>query len=1451
MRSKRRMRLKRNISFAAIFFLFAQTFAGIGVVNPMPTKAEERVVTLVGNLQDELGAAGEWSPEDPATRMTLMENGDYKLTGTLPAGNYEYKIAVNGSWEENYGLNGTPNGENYKLTLDKEEQVTFIYDDLTHKVSIPVELPDEQKPRIVGDIQPDLQAGGEWAPNESNAILNDEDLDNIYSFTAHVPKGKHEFKIMLGNNWEAPAYPANNFVLNVVNDATITFFYNHDTKAVYTDYDSGLPDGNVQGDKLVHDTWDQAFRSPFGAVKAGESVKLRLQAKKGDLTGAKVVLKNYNSGNTMMVEMINAGWVELSGTPVEFWEAKVKTEEKGVYGYKFIASDGETQKEYGEDIQEGGKGTASDSSAGFFQMTVFDPAYKTPDWMKESIVYQIFPDRFFNGNKRNDEEKETARGMEPIEHQEWSELPDNPREAGTEGYEGDEIWSNDFFGGDLAGIQKKLDYIQSLGVNTLYLNPIAYAASNHKYDATDYKAIDPMFGTPEEFKAFTKELKKRKMHLILDGVFNHVGDDSIYFDRYGKYKTVGAYEYWSAIYDLVNKGVKEEEAKKQVEEKFKAEGQIFSPYGFHNWFNIENQKVNGVYKYQAWWGFDSLPEIKSIPGEAVNYDSELNNEQFANYIMYDENSAAKSWLERGASGWRLDVANEVDPEFWREFRKELKSGEKEDPLILGEIWDDASKYFLGDLYDSVMNYRFRGALIDYLKNGNAEEAHNQLNAVYEDYPKEAFYALMNLMGSHDTPRAAFVLGNGTDSFERAEHDKNYDHKLGLKRLKLAAILQMGYAGAPTIYYGDEAGVTGSKDPDDRRIYPWGSEDKDLIKHYQAIGKVRTNFHQLFSYGDLQHLYAKGDVLAFSRSDKKNAAIVITNRSNEEKTVELKVTDLLVNGIRLTDQLDKSYKAVSKDGKLSLSIPAMSGRMLVTDKGQNLKKPTSVTNLTAREGSHSVSLEWKGDAKKYVIYQSTISGAFYEKVKETSSTKVSINDLDNGRNYYFAVVALDKNGNESVKTETKNAVIPHVPLTDGNYAIDHLTELEAGIIDLAKPQSVSAGMSIKGETETGHAEGLQAKLEVKQPGNENWKSSQAVYAEQNDIFNVFNASFLPLVEGKYEYRFAFSTDLGRNWVWSETKSVTYAKGDDMTAPADKVILKQPAQESGQVNLSWQVESENDPYMAVIVRDGEMIDQIIDPARKSYKDTNVTNGTSYSYEVHLYDQAGNAVKSNAISVTPDLVTVKVTFKVNAPSYTPQGVTITIPGSKNGWNTGAWTMTRAGAVTNDYEYTIEAQEGEVLTYKYVKNASWDQEGLADHTPTITNDDDVSYYGYGAQGTDLSIVVTNQGGNQLIIQDKILRWIDQPVVVTSHTDGQFVASDSITLQGNAIKEGVLTINGEPVTIKDDMTFSHTIALKEGENKLTIHIEPSEENKSDIFKNDGGAIAKNTKTIEFTVVKN
>lgn len=358
------------------------------------------------------------------------------------------------------------------------------------------------------------------------------------------------------NEWAEKDVDSNRFIdlRHVSSDGTLDIYLSQGKEAF--GYHSALVskeitdlDGQVNGDMLYHNTWDSLYKYPFGAVAEGTDVTVRMHAQKGDLQYARVLVRNTSTNRSDLYNMEKVSTITVDEEEVDIWEATFTPDEIGVYGYKFIAGDGDTVKYYGEDGNEGKTGTVGDKNGLFFQLTVYDKDYTTPDWMKEAVVYQIFPDRFNNGDTSNDDAKTNARGEEPIEVPDsWDSLPDNPRLGENNmddidgAYSGDGIWSNDFFGGDIKGIQEKLDYLQSLGVNTLYLNPISMASSNHKYDATDYKSLDPMFGTEEDFKEFTAELKNRGMHLIVDGVFNHVGDDSIYFDRYGKYDTVGAYE---------------------------------------------------------------------------------------------------------------------------------------------------------------------------------------------------------------------------------------------------------------------------------------------------------------------------------------------------------------------------------------------------------------------------------------------------------------------------------------------------------------------------------------------------------------------------------------------------------------------------------------------------------------------------------------------------------------------------------------------------------------------------------------------------------------------------------------------------------------------------------------------------------------------------------------------
>lgn len=1286
------------------------------------------------------------------------------------------------------------------------------------------------------------------------------------------------------NEWAEKDVDSNRFIdlRHVANDGTLDIYVGQGKETF--SYHSPVAskeitdlDGQVNGDMLYHNTWESLYKYPFGAVEEGTDVTVRMHAQKGDLQYARVLVRNTNTNRSDLYNMEKVSTITVDEEEVDIWEATFTPDEIGVYGYKFIVGDGDTAKYYVEDGYEGKTGTVGDKNGLFFQLTVYDKDYQTPDWMKEAVVYQIFPDRFNNGNTSNDDAKTNARGEEPIEVPEsWNSLPDNPRLGEKNmsdidgGYSGDGIWSNDFFGGDIKGIQEKLDYLQGLGVNTLYLNPISMAASNHKYDATDYKSLDPMFGTEEEFKSFTKELKSRGMHLIVDGVFNHVGDDSIYFDRYGKYDTVGAYEYWEYVYDKMNnEGLTEETAMTKADDYFVKSGQVFSEEKWHLWFNIKNSKVdvgttNERYDYQGWWGYDSLPEFKSLTkdeaielglasasDEFVNKSSEWNNKELVDYIYKDEDSVAKQWIDWGADGWRLDVANEVDTVFWNDFREVMKE-HNEDTLILGEIWDDASKYFVGDQYDSVMNYRIRAALIDYLKNGNATRLNDTLMAVYEDYPEEAFYALMNLMGSHDVARAIYVLGGGVDSEERAEFS-DYDKALGKQRLKLAALFEFGYAGAPTIYYGDEASVTGSKDPDCRRTYPWGNEDESLVSFYEAIGSVRENNKELFSYGDLTTLYTGAEgVYVYGRSYEDEHAIVAINPTNTDAKVTIDLKEFTGNGTKFIDGLDSSYKVTVKDGKAEITIPSMTGRMMTST--NVIKLPDSVNKVTGTEGNGEVTLKWDAvkDAKEYKIYYSSFKGSLKTEVKTVENTEATIDGLVNGNRLYFAVSVIDKEGNESVLTWS-DELTPHSKIT----WFGNLSDVKVDKVDISTPINVNAEVFIENiSNEEGVSAGLVGRLLVKYPGDKEFTVVKANYSGEAGNNDMFTASFIANKSGKYEYKYEFTTKGTYGFNDENSVSYTEVKVFELSSvedgiPAEAIELKTPEEQSGEVNLNWSVVGTNNITLYEIVRNGVVVATIQDGSIVSYKDTDVRNKTEYKYEVIAYTNGGNSVKSNEVTVTPDLVMVEVTFKLHAPSYTPLDATITMPGVMNGWDVNSWEMSRNGAVTADWTYTISVLEGETIEYKYVKGGEWNQEALMNYSnPKAANQ---SKYGCTTgEGGNEKITVVNQGDGKMLVENEVVRWKDMPVVVLDPSNGSYTKNESITVRGNSMLDPNLTINGEAVAVDENGNFAHEVKLNVGKNNIAIHIEPTEENKNnpDIFNNNAEAIGFATKDLELEITR-
>jgi glycosidase len=415
-----------------------------------------------------------------------------------------------------------------------------------------------------------------------------------------------------------------------------------------------------------------------------------------------------------------------------------------------------------------------------------------PPWVKDAVFYQIFPERFANGDPSND-----PPGTEP-----WGGAP-TPR---------------NYFGGDLRGILQRLGYLSSLGITAIYLNPIFASNTNHKYQTTDYLRIDPHFGDEATFRELLDACHARGIRVILDGVFNHTGVDFFAFADVKKHGASSQYK---------------------------------------NWYFFKGFPVGPVRSpnYQCWWGYGSLPKLNT------------GNADVRRYIF----NVTRHWLELGIDGWRLDVPNEIPHEFWIEWRRLVKSINP-DAYIVGEIWEDGAPWLEGDQFDAVMNYRFRKACVDFFATGNASPS--QFDAALarqrSDFPDSVNLGLMNLLGSHDTERFLTLCNNDTESLE------------------LALLFQMTYPGAPSIYYGDEVGMKGTKDPGCRGTMIWDEarQDLSLLHHIQRAIRLRMD-HPVFRRGDFSSLVTddKNGVYGFLRRDGREAAVVIINNSTHERIIE--------------------------------------------------------------------------------------------------------------------------------------------------------------------------------------------------------------------------------------------------------------------------------------------------------------------------------------------------------------------------------------------------------------------------------------------------------------------------------------------------------------------------------------------------------------------------------------
>lgn len=651
----------------------------------------------------------------------------------------------------------------------------------------------------------------------------------------------------------------------------------------------------MAGDKsvLYHNSHEAFYRSPFGAARCGRSVTLRLSAAP-ELNAARAELcwwsgldgeKRYlplRLSRQTAEEHVYECEIQLPDVPCLQW-------------YYFVIHTTSGIMYYGNNWRQlGGAGQAMSSPPPAYQITVYRDGQAPPEWFMDGIVYQIFVDRFYNGMP-------DGRILNPkkgsLVHPHWDDDPIYVRERET-----GRVLAYDFFGGNLAGVMAKLDYLEELGVSAVYLNPVFESPSNHKYDTADYKSIDAMFGDLETFRSLCAEAEKRGIFIILDGVFSHTGSDSIYFNKEGRYPAVGAFQSPS------------------------------SPY--YPWYRFQNYP----HQYEAWWGIDTMPNVDE------------REPSYLDFAVRSQDSVVRYWLNQGAKGWRLDVADELPDEFIRELRQAVKENDP-DAVIIGEVWEDAShkvsygslrQYLGGDELDSVTNYPLRAVVVDFILGKiDAAAVSEKLLSLYENYPRHSFYAALNMLGNHDVARILSVLQGDLPDDPAAR-------QVAKLRLKLAVCWQMTFPGVPCIYYGDEAGLTGGTDPENRRTFPWGQEDSELLAWHKKITAIRRRYAVLRD-GDWHSLALHPEVYGYIREDEENTALVLLNRSSKELWVT--VDDPRCRGL-FYNLLDDAGEVVLGSG-ISIRLAPLEPLLMIRRPDAGNRDCGILMHLTSLPGPHGI------------------------------------------------------------------------------------------------------------------------------------------------------------------------------------------------------------------------------------------------------------------------------------------------------------------------------------------------------------------------------------------------------------------------------------------------------------------------------------------------------------------
>lgn len=1383
---------------------------------------------LVGDFQG-WNNTGNPMYDDGTNGDLIGGDGVFSLDYSIAtAGRNEWKTVECGNWG-----NAHPAANSWVNTTATNQTVKFTFDTNDHSSDAGWPLiPATNIVNAYDDLPASFNAVGSFQGwNNGDPAYTLTDMGNgIHIFTTTMTAGSYIGKIATTASWDAfgsdgRSKDAANVDINVANDGDVfTFLLDTGSGRLAIVPPPVVPpppvegctsgagnDNNIWWGDLGHDSRAPLYRTPGGPVVTNTDVTLRLRAACGDLTS---VQARYYNDRLNTETLANMHLVQQEGQ-YEWWEVTLPASALStVYWYRFIAHDGSATAFYEDDsARNGGWGqTSAESQDNSWQLTFYDPTFETPDWVKNAVVYQIFTDRFRDGDPTNNtpagsffyEENPT---IERSNGTDWNTAICDPRDSGSAC---PNVYSQNFYGGDLQGIIDELDYLQSLGVTALYLNPIFESPSNHKYDTTDYSVIDDNFGDLATFQNLVTQASARGMSVILDGVFNHTSSDSIYFDRYGRYTEVGACE---------------------------------SPNSpFRDWYYftdvtpgtgtcVGSDGTPDAANYTSWFGFDSLPKLNSSNPEVRN-------------LIWDGGSMsiARFWVDpaQGASGWRLDVGGDVDPGtlndpnnlYWEGFRDAVHQSNPEG-YIVGEEWGNATSWVIDNQWDATMNYQYSSLMLSFWRDtAFVDNDHNsgssagilnpltpsQLNDGLlnwiERYPPEALAAMMNLLGSHDTNRALFMLDENaaTGSDDTLLDDPNYDWSDAIARLKGVVLLQMTLPGAPTIYYGDEVGTIGQvswdgstwqDDPYNRQPYPWLDEtgtpfytslqsqaNQDALYAYYATLTTARNNHPALRTGSFDPILVDdaNDLYAYGRKmmDNSDAGIVILNRAGTltnpiTQTVTLDLAGYLPYGANFTETLTGDGYTIDANGLLTVTVPGQSGAVLVLN-GTIAAPPASVTNLSVTaERSEELDLGWDtaNGATSYDVYRSTLSGGGYTFVANTASTTFTDTGLDNAVTYYYVVVSKDDATGLVSANSNEAAGTPHHNLSTAWYNLQGPVTITHTISTITPTENIYGQLYIAGATGgSGPATGITAQvgyaltntLPITGTG---WTWVTMAYDSAQSNNDQFVGNLLPDTLGTYWYATRYSSDGGQSWYYADLGGPEFdpaqagimwvVPSNDLTPPAAPQNLTLDGTTTSSISFSWEANGESDLGGYEVFRQ-EVTATLQAPADNfvriaqlgssstSYVDTEVIADHTYDYYVLAYDTSFNrSSASNIITGTAVARIATVVINVTVPDQTPG--TVFIAGSLPGfpqWDPGAIAMTPG--ITNTWAITLTQLDGTQFEFKFARG-TWDTvEKEADGNTEISN-------------RQLTVNYGNTGTQ--IVHLTVANWRDPFVVAYTPADG------------------------------------------------------------------------------------